>query len=103
MRSLVVAPLFALLLVGCSSPVANTTTEKQPEPEPKCSEDLASDAENCGVCGHSCGGGACSDSKCGAAVLASIPTGSIPTGLVVSGETIVWGETNKKRNGKPTP
>ncbi len=100
MRSLFIAPLFVCLVLGCSAPAANTTAEKQPEPEPGCSEDLATDPENCGACGNSCGGGACSDGKCGAAVLASIPSTSIPTGLVVSGETMVWGETDKKYNGK---
>jgi hypothetical protein len=100
MRSLF-APLLAVFLAACAVPAANTTTtEKQPEPEAKCSEDLASDPENCGACGNSCGGGACTESKCGAAVLASVTSGSIPTGLVVSGETVVWAESDKKYNGK---
>jgi hypothetical protein len=89
------------VLAGCSAPASTTPPTTQPEADAgACTADLATDPENCGVCGYSCGGGTCAESKCSAAVVASIPTTSIPTGLIVSDETIVWGETDKKYNGK---
>ena len=100
MRFLSTAHALAFLLIaGCSAPPATKTAPEQDAGPQACSVDLATDAENCGVCGHSCGGGTCAESKCNAAVLASLPTTSIPTGLVVSGETIVWGEADRKNNG----
>lgn len=100
MRSLLLCSAL-FVLFACSAPAATTPPATQPDPDSGvCSADLTSDSENCGACGHSCGGGACSESKCAAAVVASIATSSIPTGLVISGDTIVWGETDKKYNGK---
>ena len=49
--------------------------------------DLASDAENCGVCGHSCQGGACQKGQCQPVVLAS---GQTPREIAVDATSVYW-------------
>lgn len=95
MRSVLVA--FAATLLACTA--SSATNAPTPQPEQGCTADIANDPENCGVCGNSCGGGTCSAGTCGAAILAAIPETNIPTGMTVSGDTIVWGETDRKNNG----
>lgn len=80
---------FALAL-ACSSP-ANAPPkggDVPTDPGPCDGADLTSDGENCGACGHSCGGGACSDSVCQPAQLASGQ--DHPSGLAVANGTVVW-------------
>lgn len=51
---------------------------------------LASDANNCGACGHSCQTGACSGGKCQPVTLAS--GRSAPWGIAVSTDYLYWVE-----------
>ncbi len=68
-------------LAGCSVDAGSAP------PPPACGgADLASDGENCGVCGRSCGGGACNAGVCGEAVVASGQAGL--TGVTVTDDTL---------------
>lgn len=50
--------------------------------------DLATSAENCGACGHACGGGTCSANACTPVVVANNVTA--PYGVAVAGGSAFW-------------
>ncbi|MDB4946409.1 MAG: putative serine/threonine-protein kinase pknH [Labilithrix sp.] len=50
--------------------------------------ELATSAENCGACGHSCGGGTCSASACTPVLVAS--NLAQPLGVAVAGGSAFW-------------
>lgn len=53
-----------------------------------CSEDLQTDADNCGRCGRSCGGDACEDGRCPVRSLAA--TGNYNYGLAADATHAYW-------------
>ncbi len=61
-----------------TTPDGATTT---PDGAP-CTADTQSDAENCGRCGHDCGGGSCTQGKCEAVTVADVAR---PAGLATDG------------------
>ncbi len=62
-----------------------------------CEANLASDANNCGACGRSCGGGKCTSSQCGAAV-AFDPTGASTLSYSYTGSAFLSGNQLVKLN-----
>jgi hypothetical protein len=62
-----------------------------------CSNELAVDPNNCGICGHSCGGGACQESRC-QQFQAATPldhTGVIVSNVVTLDGKLYWGEQDQ--------
>jgi hypothetical protein len=53
-----------------------------------CAADLASDAKNCGACGHDCGPSACLSSKCDATRVAAGQ--AHPTSIAIDAANVYW-------------
>lgn len=74
---------------GPGSPDAGEDPEGgTPEAGPPCLADTASDAKNCGACGHDCLGGTCVAGRCEAITLVSGEHN--PTALAVEGSFVYW-------------
>lgn len=62
-----------------------------------CEANLASDANNCGVCARSCGGGTCTNSQCGAAIVFD-PNGATTLNYSYSAPAFLMGNVLVKLN-----
>jgi hypothetical protein len=86
-------PLFTLPDAATTPPDAGATPPDAARAMPDatlCARDvdLTRDPDNCGACGHSCGGGACVDSQCQPFAIA---TGqSAPNALTVDATSVYW-------------
>ena len=65
---------------------------------PACTADLATDPENCGVCGHSCLGGQCKSARCTPVELAKDQLQL--QGLVGDGSYVYWVTSSQNQTGK---